>query len=110
MGYAADKLFETSEAGGHLWLFSLFVAKLHAGLNVSGDLVEEPGSESILMSLDEDAMVVSWHAKVIDKINIVRHDNDGSRERMYHNYCRKAKINWSRRVCLSLACRDERAG
>ena len=74
-GDGADELFETTEAVGHFRLFRLFVLVYHSGLDIATNLVEISGFISILMSFNKNAMVISWHAHIVNEIDIERHDN-----------------------------------
>jgi hypothetical protein len=74
-GDGADELFETTEAVGHFRLFRLFVLVYHSSLDVASDLVEISSFISILMSFNENAVVISWHAHIVNEIDIKRHDD-----------------------------------
>jgi hypothetical protein len=55
--------------------FRLFVLVYHSGLDIATNLVEISGFISILMSFNKNAMVISWHAHIVNEIDIERHDN-----------------------------------
>jgi hypothetical protein len=47
----------------------------HHGLDVASDLVGISSFRSILVSFNKNAVVISWHAHIVNEIDIERHDD-----------------------------------
>ena len=70
-----NEMFETTEVIGNFRLFRLPMLVYHPGLDVACDLVDMSSFRSILVSFDENTVVISWHAHIVNEIDIERHDD-----------------------------------
>lgn len=71
----ADEFFETSEIIACFGLLRLFVLVSHSSLDVASNLVEISSFVSILMSFNENGVVISWHTHRVDEVDVERHDS-----------------------------------
>ena len=74
-GDCPNETFETTEVVGNFRLFRLPMLVYHPGLDVVYDLVGISNFRSILVSFDENTVVISWHAHIVNEIDIERHDD-----------------------------------
>ena len=83
-GDGPNETFETTEVIGNFRLFRFPVLVYHSDLDVASDLVDISSFRSILMSFNENTVVISWHAHIVNEIDIERHD-DGNKVTVMDN-------------------------
>lgn len=71
----ADEFFETTEGCGRFRFFRRFMLVNHSVEDIASDLVEISRSTSILFRFDKNAAVISGHARILNEIDIERHDD-----------------------------------
>lgn len=74
-GDCANETFETTEVIGNSRLFRLPMLVYHPGLDVASDFIDISSFRFILVSFNENTVVISWHVHIVNEIDIERHDD-----------------------------------